>query len=119
MLLTPKLKYISFQLYNVLLPHFYFTNLLFFFSVSFFLSRMKAQGGQGSYSLLHILRREWFLNYRGLLHCRQILYHLSHQGSQIYFVIKNISIFCKISRHMIKVNTFSKECKLLTLSFDI
>ena len=70
-----------------------------FFSVSFFLSRIKAQGGQGSYSLLYILHWERFLNYRSLLHCKQILYHLSQQGSLNYFVIKNISVFCKISRH--------------------
>ena len=36
--------------------------------------------GMGSHSLLQVIFLMQGLN-RGLLHCRQILYHLSYQGS--------------------------------------
>ena len=43
--------------------------------------------GVSSLSLLQEIFLTQGLNL-GLLHCRQILYHLSHQGSQSFFILK-------------------------------
>ena len=44
--------------------------------------------GVGSHSLLRGIFRTQRLK-RGLLHCRQILYHLNHQGSHLSYMLKS------------------------------
>ena len=55
--------------------------------------------GLGSHSLLQRIFPTLGLNL-GLLHCRQILYHLSHQGSPNNAVIYSIDIYMYIYIHM-------------------
>ena len=47
----------------------------------------------GSHSLLHGIFLTWGLN-PGLLLCRQILYHLSHQGSSRYIQFSSVAQLC-------------------------
>ena len=64
------------------------TGLIFLLPTGFsrVFSNTTVQNGVGSYSLFQGILPTQRLNL-GLLHCRQILYHLSHQGSPMTFLL--------------------------------
>ena len=47
--------------------------------------------GVGSHSLLQVIFPSQGSN-PGLLHCRQILYHLSYQGSHLSYMLKHLKV---------------------------
>ena len=71
--------------------------------------------GVGSLSLLQGIFPTQGLN-RGLLHCRQILYQLSHKGSPIITLITQYLTIFVIPQHLV---TLHFECPSIINSFGI